>query len=249
MQEVLSFAGHENPSFEPVDLSSLVREMLELLKASISKHAVIRVSLPGNIPAVMANASQLRQVVMNLIANASEALDDGPGVISVSCEAARVDRDSADRGDLAEGEYIRLKVSDTGCGMSREVQERIFDPFFTTKVSGGGLGMVTVQGIVRAHRGAIRLTSAPGAGACLEVVLPCVPEVHKLPQQNLPLKPVARGAEYSKVLVVDDEEMLRVAVCKMLRKKNFSVIEAGDGHAALEIFEPVPWKLELSCWT
>ena len=236
VRELLTFASHENPTFGPVELSGLVREMLELLKSSISKHAVIRVSLPGNIPAVMASASQLRQVVMNLITNASEALHDGPGVISVTCELARIARDSPDRGDLAEGQYIRLKVSDTGCGMNKEVQERIFDPFFTTKFSGRGLGMVAVQGIVRSHRGAIHLTSAPGAGTCFEVVLPCVQEVYKAPEQNSSIKAAAMGTEDSKVLVVDDEEMLRIAVCKMLRKKNFSVLEAKDGHAALEIF-------------
>uniref|UniRef100_Q023H0 histidine kinase n=1 Tax=Solibacter usitatus (strain Ellin6076) TaxID=234267 RepID=Q023H0_SOLUE len=235
VRELMTFAGHENPIFEPVSISSLVREMLELLKVSISKLAVIRVDLADGLPAVMANASQIRQVVMNLITNASEALGKAHGVISVSSDMRRVLRDDADTGELAEGEYVRLRVSDTGCGMTKEIQDRIFDPFFSTKFSGRGLGLAAVQGIVRSHRGAIQLTSAPGEGTCFEVLLPCAPPNARPPDEaRVPEPAPATASAATTVLVVEDEEVLRAAVCKMLRKKDFIVIEAADGNAALE---------------
>ena len=238
VRELLTFAGQENPSFEPVDVSNLVREMLELLKVSISKHAEMRMDLADDLPAVRANASQIRQIVMNLITNASEALGQEGGVIAVSTRLVRIGRDSLERGELPEGEYVRLRVSDTGCGMTREIQDKIFDPFFTTKFAGRGLGLAAVQGIVRSHRGSIHLASAPGAGTRFEILLPCAQEAVRLAPDVLPpdsavvVAPSVTGT----VLVVDDEEMLRIAVCKMLRKERYTVIEAGDGDAALELF-------------
>ena len=174
---------------------------------------------------------------MNLITNASEALGPVGGAIEVSTRLVRIGSDSPDRGDLAEGEYVRLEVSDTGCGMTREIQDKIFDPFFTTKFTGRGLGLAAVQGIVRTHHGCIHLASAAGAGTRFEILLPCTQEAAK----PLAILPVAESAapELSitgTVLVVDDEEMLRVAVSKMLRRERYSVIEAGDGDSALEIF-------------
>jgi len=234
VRELMTFAGQENPVFEAVSVSVLVREMLELLKVSISKLAVIRVDLADGLPAVMANASQIRQVVMNLITNASEALGKAGGVISVSSDLRQVVRDDPDIADLGEGEYVRLRVSDTGCGMTKEIQDRIFDPFFSTKFSGRGLGLAAVQGIVRSHRGAIQLTSAPGEGTCFEILLPCA-QVKGGPAEDAcaPEPAAATASAATTVLVVEDEEMLRVAVCKMLRKKDFIVIEAADGNAAL----------------
>jgi len=205
-----------------------------LLKVSISKLAKIRVELADGLPAVMANASQIRQVVMNLITNASEALGKAGGVISVGSDLRRVRRDDPDTGDLAEGDYVQLRIRDTGCGMTKEIQDRIFDPFFSTKFSGRGLGLAAVQGIVRSHRGAIQLTSAPGEGTCFEILLPCAPVKARPPEKTHAPEPPPAPTAATTVLVVEDEEMLRIAVCKMLRKKDFTVIEAGDGNAALE---------------
>jgi CheY-like chemotaxis protein len=187
---------------------------------------------------VRANASQIRQIVMNLITNASEALGQEGGVIAISTRLVRMSRDSLERGELAEGEYVRLRVSDTGCGMTREIQDKIFDPFFTTKFAGRGLGLAAVQGIVRSHRGSIHLASAPGAGTRFEILLPCAQEPARLAPAVLPpdAAVVVAPSVTGTVLVVDDEEMLRIAVCKMLRKERYTVIEAGDGDTALELF-------------
>jgi PAS domain S-box-containing protein len=237
VRELMTFAGQESPSFEPLDVSGVVREMLELLRVSISKHAVLRIDLADSLPTIMANASQLRQIVMNLILNASESLGEAGGAITVTSELFTVARDTVQRGDLSEGKYVRLTVSDTGCGMTRELQDKIFDPFFTTKFTGRGLGLAAVQGIVRGHRGAIQLTSAPGTGTRFEIFLPCsqgaaLPPAGTDESEALREAPPLSGV----VLVVEDEEVLRNAVCKMLRKKGFSVLEAADGHAALEVF-------------
>jgi signal transduction histidine kinase len=167
-----AYAGHESTDKELVDLSSLAREMLEFIKLSISKRAVLKMDLPERLPTVLANSAQIRQVLLNLIINASEALRDKEGAISVSL--ARVREPLAGDGlTPAMTDCVRLNVSDTGVGMTKQVQEAIFDPFFTTKGIGRGLGLAAAQGIVRGHGGAIRVASAPGRGSRFEVLLPC----------------------------------------------------------------------------
>jgi two-component system cell cycle sensor histidine kinase/response regulator CckA len=161
-------------AFGPVDLGSEVEQLLPLLNLSISKRAVVRSHLPNNLPPVLGNAPQIHQVVLNLITNASDALGDQSGFITVSADKASVTGESGDRSlGLVDGEYVRLKVSDTGCGMTGETRARIFDPFFTTKSMGRGLGLAAVHGIVRSHGGAIAVESAPEAGTTFEVWLPC----------------------------------------------------------------------------
>jgi len=172
IRQLTAYAGHESTDMELVDLSSLAREMLEFIKLSISKRAVLKMDLPERLPTVLANSAQIRQVLLNLIINASEALRDKEGAISVSL--ARVREPLAGDGlTPAMTDCVRLNVSDTGVGMTKQVQEAIFDPFFTTKGIGRGLGLAAAQGIVRGHGGAIRVASAPGRGSKFEVLLPC----------------------------------------------------------------------------
>ena len=172
VRELMAYAGHESPVFAPVDLSSLVTEMLELLKISISRSAELKLDLPANLPSVRANAAQLRQVVLNLVTNASEALAPNEGVISVSLAAVRSDAALSDpEAGPSAGDYVRLIVADNGCGMTPEIQAKIFDPFFTTKFAGRGLGLGAVQGIVRHHGGTVRVSSAPGQGSRFEIFL------------------------------------------------------------------------------
>ncbi len=126
------------------------------------------------MPAVQANAAQIRQVVLNLITNASEALKGNPGTITVTTGQVHIGKTAAAERklDLPVGEYCYLAVSDTGCGMSPQTQTRAFDPFYTTKFVGRGLGLAVVQGILRSHGGAITVVSAPGKGSTFEVLLP-----------------------------------------------------------------------------
>ena len=175
VRQMMAYAGQENTVFEPLDLSGLVNEMLQLLKVSISKRAHLTVDLPENLPAVRANAAQIRQVVMNLITNASEALGERrrrhlrhPGARPIGPDRLRTVRQTFS-GTITSG----WTVSDTGCGMTEEIQSRIFDPFFTTKFAGRGMGLAAVQGIIRDHGGTINVVSAPGQGSRFEILLPC----------------------------------------------------------------------------
>ena len=167
-------AGQDAAAAGPVDLSLEVEQTLRLLTPSISKRVVVHTSLPKDLPAVLGNAAQIHQVVLNLILNASDAINGQAGSITVSTEKARFDSRFADNSfGPPDGEYVRLKVADTGCGMSPKTRARVFDPFFTTKPKGRGLGLAAVHGIVQSHGGAIQVESTPGAGTTFEVLFPC----------------------------------------------------------------------------
>jgi len=223
VRQLMIYGGKESPAFEPVDVSSLVEEMLQLLKVSISKRAILKAELGECLPAVHGNPAQIRQIVMNLVTNASEALAERDGVIRVTTAPA--------------GKHIKLEVSDTGSGISPEVQARIFDPFFTTKFTGRGLGLAAVQGIVRGHGGAINVVSSLGQGTRFEILLPSTNQpARHIPAIAAPPSGTEVGNVTGTILVVEDEDTLLHAVSKMLRMKGFSVIEAIDGDAALDLF-------------
>ena len=239
VRELLAYAGKDVAVFEAVDFSLLVGEMLHLLKLSVTKRAILKVNLPENLPAIKANSGQIRQVVMNLVTNASDALGQEDGVITVSMAGVRIEPGSSlgREFDLPEGDYLRLEVTDTGCGMTPEVKARIFDPFFTTKFTGRGLGLAAVQGIIRSHGGAIDVVSEPGRGTRFDVLLPSIGQ----PVRQASPIPAAVSDGHAvgavgTVLIVEDEQSLRVPVSRMLRKKGYTVLEVGDGLAALELF-------------
>jgi len=239
VRQLMTYGGEESSAFEPIDLSLLVHEILQLLKVSISKHAILETELGEGLPAVNGNPEQIRQVVMNLVTNASEAIGDRAGVIRVTTARVRVDPDAHVTGaaNLPPGNYQKLEVSDTGSGMTSEVQTRIFDPFFTTKSTGRGLGLAAVQGIVRSHFGAIKVVSSLGQGTRFEVLLPCTDQQAQLNPDIVAQASASEAAMVTgTVLLVEDEQTLRLAVSKMLRKKGLSVIEAIDGTAAVELF-------------
>jgi PAS domain S-box-containing protein len=236
VRQMMAYAGQEDTAFEAVNVSRLVGDMLQLLKVSISKTAILEVNLPENVPAVRGNAAQIRQVVMNLITNASEALGEKEGAICVSVTQVQLGPDSRAQ-NLSQGDYVRLEVSDTGCGMTEEILGRIFDPFFTTKFTGRGLGLAAVQGIVRNHGGVINVTSAPGQGCRFEVLLPSAGQA--VPSTTESTVRAARGEVGSltrTILVIEDEEVLCLAVSKMLRRKGLTVIEAASGKTGIDLF-------------
>jgi two-component system cell cycle sensor histidine kinase/response regulator CckA len=239
VRELMFYAGQNQTDLvEAVDVSCLAEEMLELLNVSISKHAVLKTDFGDNLPTVRGNAAQLRQVVMNLVINASEAIGEKQGVISVATAQVSGSENLAFNGatTLPHGDYVRLQVSDTGCGMTEAVKAKIFDPFFSTKFAGRGLGLAVVQGIVLAHDGDINLSSMPGEGTIFQVFLPCthqsVAKVHRAISSSGVGQSKARTGT---ILVVEDEETLRLAVSKALRRKGFSVMEATDGSGAMDL--------------
>ena len=237
-RQMLAYSGKGRFVVESLDLGEVVKEMSDMLSMSISKKASIQYRFSPDLPRVEADASQIRQVVMNLIINASEAIGDNPGIISlvtgaVDCDRAYL-RDIGGGEELPEGRYVFLEVTDTGSGMDRETQKKIFDPFFTTKFTGRGLGLAAVLGIVRGHRGAIKVYSEREKGSTFKVLLPAAEKAVK-PAAGRGL-PRAGWKGAGTVLLTDDEEMVREVGVGMLRSLGFRVLTAADGREALELF-------------
>lgn len=175
-RQLLAYAGKAQAVVEPLDLSDLVRETTHLLRVSIPGDVVCEFALAEELPRVRADGAQLRQLVMNLVVNAAEAMNGDPGRIRIFTGQIQVDRPFLREfhvgSDCSAGDYVFLQIDDSGCGMSPEVRRRIFDPFFTTKGSGHGLGLAAVMGIVRAHKGALRIESRTGEGTSFVVLIP-----------------------------------------------------------------------------
>ncbi|MCP5060241.1 MAG: response regulator [bacterium] len=233
-QQLLAYAGKAEVSFGSVDLAALVSEMMELLRTSVSGKARLEVEHDSETVWVHADATQIRQVVMNFITNASEALQEEAGRVRVRTGIVHADRTFIEscqiRDDLSDGDFALLEVSDDGCGMDSETTARIFDPFFTTKFQGRGLGLASTLGIILSHRGAIRVESQPGDGTTLQVLLP-------LATAPKPDESVHRSRDVpssATILVVDDEDMVRVAAARMLNALGYRTIEVSSGSEAVD---------------
>jgi signal transduction histidine kinase len=176
VRELMIYAGEDKDTFERVDVSQVVEEIIALLKTLISKRAKLEFDLQRNLPAVWGNPTRIRQIAMNLVLNASEALGEGSGVIHVSTSHVAPGAVPHSNGwaSFAGSDFLRLEVSDTGCGMTDDQKARMFDPYFTTKRTGHGLGLAVVHGIVESHRGIINVVTAAGKGTTFEVFLPFV---------------------------------------------------------------------------
>lgn len=232
VRQLMIFAGQEEAASEELDLSSVVEESMDLLKVVVSKHAVLKTDLCKPLPAINANPSQIRQVLMNLVINASEAIGERDGLITVRTVFVPRPQDS-----LADSpaEYVRLEVSDTGRGMTLDEQARVFDPFFTTKSPGHGLGLPVVQGIVRSLGGSIHLDTEVGKGSTFRL---CFLSTGRPAPAVLPAAPspsAKRLTHHGLVLVVEDESTLLMASAAILRRHGYSVLEAADGNAALNL--------------
>ena len=234
-RQMLAYSGRGKVVIRDLSIDDVMREMKALLETVVSKKTRFELSLA---PAtVRADAAQIRQIVMNLITNAAEALDEGPGVISVRTGMRTMDAASLRspylRGELPAGRYSYIEVADTGGGMTPETLGRIFDPFFTTKFAGRGLGLAAVLGIVRGHKGTVQVKSAPSEGTTFEVYLPSVSHIAERdePDDGRPLDPPDRT-----VLVVEDEDNVRSFVASVLDGAGFDVLLANDGRVGLDMF-------------
>jgi len=237
-RQMLAYSGKGSFQVMRLNLNDIIREMTHLLKISISKKAVIKYDLLEDLPTIEADPSQMKQVIMNLITNASDAMDRTSGVITITtnvmCCTAEYLRTAYTASELREGNYVYLEVSDTGCGMDEETLKRLFDPFFSTKSTGRGLGLSAVMGIIRGHGGGIKVYSEKGKGSSFKILLPAV---EGEPQQVRAEEPASiDGTDSGTILVVDDEPSVRNITAAMLRRKGYKVIPASDGREALEIF-------------
>jgi PAS domain S-box-containing protein len=240
--QMLAYSGKGSFVVRPINLFALVEDVTRLLSASISKKAALRFHCDSDIPEIIGDPTQIHQVIMNLITNASDALGDNPGDISLSVTNVAVDRmylaksylDDA----LPEGRYVCLEISDTGCGMDKETLAKIFDPFFSTKFTGRGLGLAAVLGIVRSHKGAVRVYSEPGQGTTFKVLFPieaCQAEVSSVAVSEVENLSGWRGSGV--VLIADDEQVARDVAGDVLKDRGFDVATASNGLEAVEVFK------------
>jgi CheY-like chemotaxis protein len=240
---MLTYVGQREMNMQVADISEIVTEMIGMLDLAHSKKTMLRFE-PALKPALFrGDASQVRQVVMNLVTNAAEAVGDTEGTITLSTGTMYCDRSSFQqpfqKEDLPGGNYVYFQVIDTGCGMNRETRNRIFDPFFTTKFQGRGLGMAVVLGIVRAHRGAIHLDSQPGKGTTVRVLFRAMEGAGKTKAQE---KTAVEREEHEwqgrgTVLMVDDEQKVLEVGKDMLEHLGFRVLTTSSAKEVVEIFQ------------
>ncbi|MBN4076987.1 PAS domain S-box protein [Mariprofundus ferrooxydans] len=237
-KQMLAYSGKGKFVVKSVNLSEMVEEIVKLLEVSIGKGVALRFRLADHLPLIEADASQMQQIIMNFVINASDAIAGKNGIISIDTGVIEVDRAYLDStfvyDELIDGSYVFLEVSDTGCGMDKATQERLFEPFFTTKEKGHGLGMSAVIGIVRGHQGAIKVYSEPGEGTTIKVMFPAS-------QQNEGIaiaEPcTAELPRYSgSVLIIDDEESVREVAALMLEDMGFDTLCAVDGLDGVEVY-------------
>ncbi len=236
--QMLAYSGKGRFVVKPISLNEVVTEMEHLLDVSISKRIVRRLELADDLPAIDADASQIRQVVMNLITNASEAIGDKSGFISITTGVMQADKKYLDSAyinhNLEPGRYVFLEIADTGCGMDGQTISKLFDPFFTTKFTGRGLGMAAVLGIVRGHKGAIKVESKPGKGSRFRVIFPISTRPAETTAQAAIFEPSWKGS--GTILLAEDEESVRTVAAMLLERIGFKVIPVSNGRQAADTF-------------
>jgi nitrogen-specific signal transduction histidine kinase/ActR/RegA family two-component response regulator len=242
VQQILAFSRQGEQDHKPAELQQIVTEALEMLRASVPSAIEVHRKFNASRIHVLADPSQLHQVVMNLCTNAIHAMRGKGGVLTVALEA---DAGSATKRHRKQpGQCVRLAVSDTGCGMDKETMERIFEPFFTTKAvgEGTGLGLSMAHGIVTQHGGEIIAESEPGKGSTFTIYLPMLTTDVAIPE-DVP-EDVPRGSEH--ILMVDDEEEITSVMQKLLERQGYTVTAMNDPRKALALFSSAPKEFDLA---
>ncbi len=247
-KQMLDYSGKGRFLVTALNLSDLVAEMASLLKVSLPKKVALKLDLGQDLPVIQASGDQLRQIILNLVINGAEAVGEQVGLVTI--HTGSIDTDQAYlsqlqwHDELRAGLYAYVEVSDTGCGMTRDLQDKIFDPFFTTKFTGRGLGLAAVQGIVRGHKGAISVRSEQGNGSTFRILFPSAE--HSIPiAADQPVEAHLRSGAGQAVLVVDDEETVRTTATMLLNRVGFSVMTAVDGEEALKLLSEHPQDIDL----
>ena len=238
-KQMLAYSGKGRFIIQAIDLTDVIREMMPMLEVSVSKKVLLEYNLADGLSLIEADRSQIQQIIMNLIINASEAIGDRNGVVYITTGVMDCDKkylnEAQLQNDLKEGNYVFLEIKDTGSGMDNATISRIYDPFFSTKFTGRGLGMPAVHGIVRGHKGGIKISSEPDKGSTFRVLFPAASSpfeqasyIQKKEEKVFP----SNGT----ILLVDDEESIRSLGRVILERMGFSVFSAADGMEAIEIF-------------
>jgi PAS domain S-box-containing protein len=238
-RQLLAYSGKGRFFVQSSDISVLVREIASLIQSSIPKKVQLRMELARDLPMVEIDSAQIQQLIMNLVINGAEAIgEERTGVVLVKTLLRDVDDSYIARNHfavdaVAPGRYVAIQVRDNGCGMDDGVRSHIFDPFYTTKFTGRGLGLAAALGIVRGHKGGIRIESEPGRGTMFEVLLPAGAP-HEAESKAPEIERELRGA--GAVLVVDDEDLVRNIARKALEHYGYTVLEAENGQVGVRLF-------------
>lgn len=237
-KQMLAYSGKGSFIIQSLNLSRLITEMMPLLEVSIDKSVILKYNLDKSLPSIDGDITQIQQIIMNLVINASEAMAKSDGSIIITTGLMQVDEaclvNSLHKVGTSIGSFIYMEVSDSGCGMDIETQKKIFDPFFSTKFTGRGLGMSAVLGIVTGHNGILNLYSEPNKGTVFKIAFPASSSTEEIVTEQ-------QGNEITKncsgtVLVIDDEESIRKIACLLLEDMGYSVVTAVDGKHGLEVF-------------
>ncbi len=241
VQQILAFSRQGEKDIMPLAVAPLVKETMQMLRASIPSTIDIRVNITHEATIILANVTHIHQLIMNICTNAAQAMREIGGVLSVDLENVCVNQGAVL--DLAPGEYVRLSVKDTGPGIEDAVINRIFNPFFTTKKvgEGTGLGLSVVYGIVKTYGGGVTVDSEIGKGTVFKVYLPIT--TNKLQKEENEPGPLPRGNEH--ILLVDDEKELVDIGGKMLKSLGYTVSVGGNADEALDLFRKDPLRYDL----
>jgi len=240
-RQMMAYAGKAPITMTKVNMEMLVEEIVNMLKSTLPRNTVIKTEFARKIPIIKGDPSQMHQVVMNLIINASEAIGAVQGEVNVSltrCEVlASKPLEDYNGKSIPPGEYVCLQVTDNGCGMDEETKWRLFEPFFTTKFTGRGLGMSAVLGIIKSHGGTIQLSSSLGYGTSFKVYIPVLADKITEDENRNSSTLAATWQGSGTILLVEDEEPIRFIAKTLLEMLQFTVLQAANGKEALEIYQ------------
>ncbi len=241
-KQMLAYAGKGKFVLKEIDINAFIREILDLIKVSLSKKVTISLNLNDKEPLIISgDPGQIEQVILNLVINANEAMEDKEGLITITTGKQFCDKkyfENSIDGDirlLKEGEYVYFEVSDNGCGMDRETMDRIFEPFFTTKFQGRGLGLSAILGIVRGHNGAIRVYSEKDRGSSFKILFPAIKQEPIKIKENY--KYHNKNFSSKTFLIIDDEKMITTVTKNIVEQLGGKAITFNSGHQAIEFFK------------
>lgn len=249
-RQMLAYSGQGHFEVEQLNLNTLIEDNLHLFEAGIPKNIRIETALTTPLPTIEADPGQMQQVIMNLILNGAEAIQENKaGLIEIITQIQVYHPENSlywqyTGVPMEEGRYVRLDIRDNGIGMDEATLGKIFDPFFTTKFTGRGLGLAVVLGIIRGHRGGLRVTSVPGLGAQFTILFP-ISKDQSVESENIQTDETGNLKRAGLVLVIDDEEPVREAVCDILEIEDLEVMTAADGLEGIELFEQNHGEIDL----
>lgn len=246
-RQMLNYAGRTQSETKLLDINDLITDNIHLFSASVHKNITLISELSNQIPLIKGDKGQIQQLIMNLIINGADAIGANTGEIKVITKPQLLTTEEAEQGRWVgasplAGQYVRLEVHDSGCGMDANTLTKIFDPFFTTKFTGRGLGLASVIGIVRSHKGALHVASTPGKGTTFTVLFPATIETSPTGGQNDEQSLVGSG---ELILVIDDEEMVREGMAEILGSAKLNVLTAADGQLGLQLLHEHQDKIRL----